>query len=152
MQSRLHILWMVILALLLTACQKNAHFIDSNGQPVNVTIHPNRWLLINYWAGWCTPCQQEIPELNAFYQKHRQSVLLYGVNFDHLPLEALRPLMQRLHMQYPALLQDPSEALHIDPVTTLPATLVFDPEGHLSQVLQGPQTEASLNAAIGAKK
>lgn len=31
---------------------------------------PGQWLLVNYWAEWCKPCLEEIPELGAFAGKH----------------------------------------------------------------------------------
>ena len=138
----------LILTLFLTACHDTAQLIDSNGQPVNLTQHPNRWLVINYWATWCGPCRKEIAELNAFYQKHRSDALLYGVEYDHLPLDKLRQASHSMGIQYPMLLTDPAESLKLDPISTVPMTFVFDPEGHLHKVLPGPQTQASLENAI----
>lgn len=138
----------LILALFLLACHDAAPIIDSNGQPVNLSQHPNRWLIINYWATWCGPCRKEISELNAFYAKHSADVLLYGVDYDHLPLEKLRQAGHSVGIQYPMLLTDPAETLKLDSLSTVPMTFVFDPDGHLHTVLAGPQTVTSLEAAI----
>ena len=40
-----------------------------------------QWVVINYWAQWCKPCIEEIPELNALDQKYEQVTVL-GVNYD----------------------------------------------------------------------
>lgn len=137
-----------ILALLLTGCHNSTQFTDSTGQPVNLKIHPQRWLLINYWATWCAPCKQEIGELNRFYQSHRQTVLLYGVEYDHLEPKALKQVAHQMGIEYPLLLQDPAEHLALEPITNVPVTFIFDPSGQLHKVLQGPQTQDSLAAAI----
>ena len=138
----------LILALILSACQDTAPVVDSNGQPVNLRLHPHRWLMINYWATWCGPCRKEISELNTFYAKHRANVLLYGVDYDHVPLEKLRQASLSMGIQYPMLLTDPGENLKLEPISTVPMTFVFDPDGHLHKVLAGPQTEKSLEAAL----
>ena len=142
-------LFTLILALTLSGCHTHdLNTVDSNGQPVNLKIHPNRWLFINYWASWCSHCRTEIGELNVFYQTHHQQVMLYGVNYDHLALDKLRLEGKRLGIDYPMLPTDPSEALAIDAIDSLPVTFVYDPSGKLRHVLHGPQTTASLDAAM----
>lgn len=142
-------LFTLLLALTFSGCDSsNPNTTDSNGQPVNLKVHPNRWLFINYWASWCAHCRTEIGEFNSFYRSTRQQALVYGVNYDHLALNELRLESKRLGIDYPVLVKDPSEILAIDTVTSLPVTFVYDPSGKLRHVLQGPQTVASLNAAM----
>lgn len=54
--------------LFLAACgQPNTPILmDATGQPLETSGH---WLLINYWASWCKPCRQEIPELNELHHE-----------------------------------------------------------------------------------
>ena len=137
----------LLLALILSGCENNQS-IDSNEQPVNLTRHPGRWLVINYWAAWCSHCRDEIAEFNVFYQSHHSQVLVYAVNFDHLPLNKLRMEASRMGIEYPMLVEDPAETLHLEAITSLPVTFVFDQSGKLRHVLHGPQTVNSLNAAI----
>jgi thiol-disulfide isomerase/thioredoxin len=145
---------LLILTLLLNGCHdsnsdsSNSATIDSHGQPVNLLMHPNRWLIINYWATWCHPCQKEIAELDLFYSTHRQKVMLYGVEYDHLTKEQLQKLSKRMSIDYPMLLEDPATLLKLPPVTTLPITYVFSPDGKLHKTLQGPQTQETLKQAI----
>lgn len=63
---------------------------------------------INYWAGWCKTCVEEIPALNRFYRKHKHdSVALFAVNYDALPLDKKYRLIKQLNIQYP-LRSDPA--------------------------------------------
>ena len=50
-------------------------------------IIPNQWNVVNYWAIWCKPCREEIPELNQLNQI--DNVVVLGVNFDRKVGEAL---------------------------------------------------------------
>lgn len=105
-------------------------------------------VFINYWAEWCKPCREEIPELNRFYQDHRQRVDLYGVNFDGLQGEALAGQEQALGIAFPTLAVDPAPYLQLPPPAGLPHTLVLDGNNQLVLQLQGQQTRESLVAAL----
>ena len=57
------------------------------------------WLLINYWAEWCKPCIEEIPELNEFARLNAMRARVLMVNFDGASGEALREQAQRLGLR-----------------------------------------------------
>ncbi|MBT5150563.1 MAG: TlpA family protein disulfide reductase, partial [Nitrosomonadales bacterium] len=44
----------------------NSQIIDTAGKKVALSKFEGKWLLINFWATWCAPCREEIPELNEF--------------------------------------------------------------------------------------
>lgn len=137
------------LSLTLSACHNDsAQFTDSNGQPVNLKLHPHRWLVINYWASWCSHCRDEIAEFNVFYQSHHQQALVYGVNYDHLPLDQLKSTAKRMGIDYPLLVFDPAKTLDLGPIESLPVTFIYDPSGALHTVLHGAQTAQSLELAL----
>lgn len=102
-----------------------------------------QWVVINYWAQWCKPCIEEIPELNALDQAHADIAVL-GVNFDGAEGEALAEQEQALGVGFPTLGDDPSERLGQPRPSVLPTTFILDPQGELVASLVGPQTEASL--------
>lgn len=135
----------ILLCALLSACAKTEptsafarQFPDLNG----------RWLLINYWAEWCKPCLEEMPELNAFNREFAATAVVYAVNFDGTRGEQLQEQVARLGIDIPILEEDPAAALGYPRPQALPTTLVFSPEGKLQIVLQGQQTKAALAAAI----
>ena len=105
-----------------------------------------QWVVINYWAKWCKPCIEEIPELNALNQSYPNVVVL-GVNYDGATGEKLAQQVKSLDIQFSMLSTDPSADLEIPRPAVLPTTLIINPQGKLSRTLVGPQTLASLAAA-----
>lgn len=109
-----------------------------------------KWLLVNYWAEWCKPCIEEIPELSRFQKEHAAQVVILTVNYDGAQGEELAKQVQKVGLDLPVLLADPAARLGYPRPAALPTTLVFGPDGRLAHTLQGPQTSASLAGAIGA--
>lgn len=106
-----------------------------------------QWVVINYWAIWCKPCIQEIPELNALNELPEVTVL--GVNYDGAAAEELRQQTEQLGIAFDVLATDPANELGIDRPVVLPTTLILDPAGELRTTLVGPQTFESLAQATG---
>jgi thiol-disulfide isomerase/thioredoxin len=104
------------------------------------------WVLVNYWAQWCTPCIEEIPELNKLNRIY-DNVTVLGVNYDGVTGEELASQTQRLGLEFTSLEQDPAAELGVPRPVVLPSTLVLNPEGRLVTTLVGPQTLESLEQA-----
>ena len=123
-------------------------FIDLHGHTLNTASLYGKWLVINYWAPWCTPCLKEIKELNQFYTKNKGSVALFGVNFDNSSVSKQQQLEKQYAIGYPSLKQDPGPMLGLSPVQVVPVTFVINPHGQLVHTLYGEQTVASLEKAL----
>ena len=106
-----------------------------------------RWLLVNYWAEWCEPCLQEIPEFHEFAAQNADRVLVVMVNYDGATGDDLAQRAQKAGISLPLLESDPAARLGAGPPQVLPTTLVVRPDGSLAEPLIGPQTLASLTAA-----
>ena len=102
-----------------------------------------QWVVVNYWAQWCTPCIKEIPELNRLDQDYT-GVTVVGVNYDGTNGEELELQRQKLGVTFASLESDPAAQLGIPRPAVLPTTLILDPTGRLVATLIGPQTLASL--------
>lgn len=143
---KIPVLLCLVTSLLLCGCSK-PDYQTATGAKGSFADARGKWLLINYWAQWCKPCIEEMPELNRFQQQRKEQVVLLSVNYDGAQGESLQQQIVKLKIEIPVLLADPAQLLGYRRPDALPTTLVFDPQGKLRQTLQGPQTVASLIAA-----
>lgn len=122
-------------------------FLGCSSEPTGIVS--NHWNVINYWAIWCKPCREEIPELNQLNQI--ENVVVLGVNFDGKVGEALVSDAGDLGIAFD-IIDDPAASLNIARPSVLPTTLVLSPEGLLVVTLVGPQTAESIMAYIDPDK
>jgi len=106
-----------------------------------------QWVVINYWARWCKPCIEEIPELNEL-NASRDDVTVLGVNYDGEQGEELARQVSELDIQFDIMPQDPSAELGVPRPVVLPTTRILNPQGEIIATLMGPQTLESLSQAI----
>jgi thiol-disulfide isomerase/thioredoxin len=143
----------LIMALLLNSCSKEAEFYYVDGREGQLSDFNGQWLLINYWAEWCKPCLEEVPELNEFYSQYASEYSMLAVSFDIIASEALLEQKNKYDMHYPLLASIPTPRLGIDMPAALPANYIRSPEGKIFGPLLGPQTlETLLKALSKAKK
>ena len=126
--------------LLFQGCGDSSHSLPGAGQ----------WRVVNYWAIWCAPCREEIPELNAL--DRNTELLVYAVNYDGKKGDELRSQAAELGIAFALLEEDPGAALGIERPRVLPTTLLITPQGRVSDTLVGPQTRESLMAIWRLRK
>ncbi|WP_163832966.1 TlpA family protein disulfide reductase [Spartinivicinus ruber] len=127
-------------------CSKTV-FYDHNNKTVALDSFNGQWLLINYWAAWCTPCRKEIPELNQLNQQ-ANNIKVLGVNFDLPDHVELKKQMQDLAIAFDVLQQDPREYYQFSRPSVLPFTVLISPDGKPMKTLLGPQTAESIGQMI----
>ncbi len=103
-----------------------------------------QWRIINYWAIWCAPCREEIPELNELDRSTELIVL--AVNYDGKTGEELASQAAEMGISFALLEEDPRVTLNVARPKVLPTTLLVSPDGHVTDTLVGPQTREGLLA------
>ena len=107
-------------------------------------------VLVNFWATWCGPCREEMPRLNAMYEKYRKSgVVLLGVNIDDDPNTALATA-KKLNVAFPVLLDTDKRVSKLYDLSTMPSTVVIDRDGKVRYLHRGYRDgdEAEYEQAI----
>lgn len=138
----------ILLGLALGACGADAG-LDQHGQKVTAEQFENQWLIINYWAEWCSPCRREIPELNALAREWQNAdVRIYGVNFDALQGAELARVSSAMGIEFRVLAQDPASRLGLPRSEVLPVTYIIDNAGTVREQLAGEQTAEGLKAHV----
>lgn len=142
---------LAVFCLLCVACSE-ARFNDLEGNEIDFNHLEGQWVVINYWALWCAPCREEIPELNQLDQQN-DVVRVLGVDFDDIESEQeLRRQIELLGIEFAVLQQDPALGLGSPKPQVLPTTMIIDPQGSVAEVLVGPQSAGSILKQIALLK
>ncbi len=125
-------------AALATALAMSAHasgfdIADTQGRHHRLGDAKGRWVVVNFWATWCVPCIQEIPEIAAFARDHRD-VEVIGVAVDAKDADKVRAFAKKVGHDYPLVLSDESVERQLGEPKALPTTRIYDPSGRLVYV------------------
>ena len=107
------------------------------GQPGALSQYKGQVVMVNFWATWCGPCQQEMPLLDQMYKKYKPAgFTLIGVNVDK-EAPPVKELLARKPVSFPVLL-DPanqvSKAYHVD---EMPSSVIIDRKGDIRYIHRG---------------
>jgi cytochrome c biogenesis protein CcmG/thiol:disulfide interchange protein DsbE len=120
-----------------------------DGEEVSIDDFRGRWVMVNFFASWCTPCIEEHPELNAFDAAHRAEgdAVLISVTFDDKAEDALDFFAER-GGDWPVI-DDPENSIGVAyGVAQVPETFVIAPDGTIVHRFTGAVTRAELDELI----
>jgi peroxiredoxin len=96
-----------------------------------------RVVMVNFWATWCGPCRQEMPQLNRLYEKYKSSgFVLLGVNVDDDVAKAAE-VAAKLGVTFPVLLDTEKTVSKLYDLSTMPSTVIIDRDGKVRYVHRG---------------
>ena len=94
-------------------------------------------VMVNFWATWCGPCRQEMPQLNRLYEKYKSSgFVLLGVNVDDDASKAAE-VAAKLGVTFPVLLDTEKTVSKLYDLSTMPSTVIIDRDGKVRYVHRG---------------
>lgn len=105
-------------------------------------------IVLNFWASWCTPCQQESPMLEAAWQKYRtKGIAFIGIDYQDSQSEA-QQFLEKYVITYPVG-PDSSGSISVDyGVSNVPATIFIDRSGVVVRTDLGPLDAGTLQSEI----
>jgi thiol-disulfide isomerase/thioredoxin len=124
---------------------------DTDGKTHTLSGYKGKWVLVNYWATWCPPCLEEIPDLIAMHGNKKNNIVVIGIALDYRTAKQVTDFAEGLLVNYPIVLGNPQLVNQIGPVQGLPTTYLFNPDGKMVAQQVGAITREAVESYIASK-
>lgn len=110
-----------------------------DGASIDLAKQDGRVLLVNFWATWCAPCREEIPDLKALHSDLEEDGLtVIGVALDRKGREVVDPFVDQHEINYPIVVDAEGTAeAELGPIPGLPTTILVTPDGQITKRVVG---------------
>ena len=136
----------------ITAMAHDFTFKDTQGKQQNLVDYRGKWVLVNFWATWCPPCQEETPDLIALHNAHKNTdLVVIGVALDSTRA-AVAEYITKYGVTYPIVFSSYTTAeTEVGSVEALPTTYMFDPNGKQVIFQEGLLTRSDVEDYLALK-
>lgn len=110
---------------------------DLLGKPVNKDNWGGKVVIVNFWATWCPPCREEIPELLELKKEFKDRLEIVGISEDDDPPESVVRFAKQKGMNYPIVMATPALIDSYGGVAALPTSFLIDTQGRVVQKHSG---------------
>jgi thiol-disulfide isomerase/thioredoxin len=126
-------------------------FRDMQGKEQRLSDYKGKWVLVNFWATWCPPCLEEIPDLVDLHNaRSATDFVVIGVAMSS-SRGSVDSFAKQLEISYPIVLGDNKSAAQIGRVDALPTSYLYDTTGKLVSYQSGLITREAIEAYIRSK-
>lgn len=124
---------------------------DTQGQDQAVSQWLGKVIVVNFWATWCIPCQEEIPEFIETQEKFRdQGLVFIGIALDQV--EKVKTFSEEFGINYPVLVGSMSAWSLVEAagnkMSVLPYTVIIDRSGEIVETYLGRVNQSKLEKAV----
>ena len=134
--------------------------VDQNGKTHTLSEYRGKVVFLNFWATWCGPCQREMPDVQALYEKYGENsgdVVVLGVanpksakyprNQD-VSREEVVSFLQKNGYDYPVVMDETGAVFGGYGITAFPTTYMIDRDGNLFGYVPGMLTRSVMEQIV----
>lgn len=129
----------------------DARFNTLDGKEVALNTWQNKVIVLNFWATWCPPCREEMPELSKMQDQYKnQNLVIIGLSTDDL--ETTKTFIQTNPVSYPVLAGDMQAMNFAESLGNnqgvLPYTVIIDQNDHVVKTFLGRVNQTLLEKTV----
>ena len=124
---------------------------DPQGKPQSLKQFENKIIVLNFWATWCEPCREEMPELSNFYTENSsKNVVVIGIAIDEA--KAVKSYLKKTKVMYPILVDEDKGVILSKNLGNnqgiLPYTVIINSNGSVQKTIFGRIHKDQLDATL----
>ena len=117
----------------------NFTLLNTELEEIMLTDFSGKVILLDFWATWCKPCEEEIPIFIGLYNDYRaQGFEVVGISMDDERLKVVEPFIEELGVNYTILLGE-AELLDLYDVPVMPSAFLINRDGRIVKPFHGAQ-------------
>lgn len=107
---------------------------DADGEPVRLSDFRGTPVVINFWASWCGPCQNEMPDFEQAYADYGDEIefVMLNATYGRETMDSARSFLEESGYTFPVYYDTDADAAAAIGVTAFPTTLFIGPDGTLT--------------------
>ncbi len=111
---------------------------DLKGKEKQLQSYKDKLILVNFWASWCGPCNEEAPSMEEMYKKlHEKGLVIVGISIDH-HVSQVKKFVQQYSITFPVLLDTSESVASSYGITGVPETFILNSNYQLIKHVIGP--------------
>lgn len=125
--------------------------LDAEGNPVHLTDFRGKPVIMNFWATWCPPCKLELPDFDHLAQEYADDIVFLMINLTdggRDTIEGVQAFMAEMGYTFPVYYDTEYSASMAYGASSIPMTVLVDPQGALVGYAIGALSEPILRQAI----
>lgn len=134
--------------------------VDQFGDTHTLSEYQGKTVFLNFWATWCGPCQNEMPDIQKLYEEHggnSEDLIVLGVanpKTDEYPQnsdvseEEVKQFMEENGYSYPVAMDTTGQVFAEYGISAFPTTFMIDKDGNMFGYVTGMLTEDMMNSIV----